>query len=192
MALVVDRFVTGSAHVGVLVVVATVALLLDAVDGQVARRTKTVTALGARFDMETDAFLVLVLGVYATPIVGPAALAIGVMRYAYAVAGGLLPWLRAPLPTRYSAKVVAAIQGIVLVLAASGLAPPTTAAGLVTVALGLLVWSFGHDVVWLWRRRARPAADGSPHLAAEDHLGAGAVPLAALRPRTCPARLPGA
>ena len=82
------------------------------------------------------------------------------MRYAYAVAGGLLPWLRAPLPTRYSAKVVAAIQGIVLVLAASGLAPPTTAAGLVTVALGLLVWSFGHDVVWLWRRRARAPRTG--------------------------------
>ena len=50
---------------------ATVALLLDAVDGQVARRTNTVSALGARFDMETDAFLVLVLSVYVAPIVGP-------------------------------------------------------------------------------------------------------------------------
>ena len=76
------------------------------------------------------------------------------MRYAYAVASGPLPWLRAPLPTRYSAKAVAAIQGIVLVLAASGLVPVRTAAGLVAIALGLLVWSFGHDVVWLWRRRA--------------------------------------
>ena len=126
-ALVVDRFVAGSSNVRVLVVVATAALLLDAVDGQVARRTNTVTALGARFDMETDAFLVLVLSVYVAPIVGPAALVIGAMRYAYAVAGGLLPWLRAPLPTRYSAKVVAAIQGIVLVLAASGLVPVSTA-----------------------------------------------------------------
>ena len=53
---------------------------------------------------------------YVAPTMGPAALVIGAMRYAYGVAGGLLPWLRAPLPTRYSAKVVAAIQGIVLVL----------------------------------------------------------------------------
>lgn len=153
MALVVDRFVTGSPHVGVLVVVATVALLLDAVDGQVARRTNTVTELGARFDMEMDAFLVLVLGVYVTPIVGPAALVIGLMRYAYAAAGAALPWLRAPLPTRYAAKVVAAIQGIVLVLTASGRVPLGAAAGLVAVALGLLIWSFGRDVSWLWQRR---------------------------------------
>ena len=40
-----------------------VALALDGVDGQVARRTRTVSALGARFDMEVDAFLVLVLSV---------------------------------------------------------------------------------------------------------------------------------
>ena len=72
-ALVVDRFAAGDSHVGVLVVLATVALLLDAVDGQVARRTRTVSALGARFDMETDAFLILVLSAYVAPIVGPAA-----------------------------------------------------------------------------------------------------------------------
>src|ERR687897_859365 len=142
-ALVVDRFAAGSSDVVVLVVVATAALLLDAVDGRVARRTNTVTALGARFDMETDAFLILVLSVYVAPIVGPAVLAIGGMRYAYAAAGGVLPWLRAPLPTRYSAKVVAATQGVVLVLAASGLVAPETATGLVAIALGLLVWSFG-------------------------------------------------
>ena len=179
-ALVVDRFVIGHHNVRVLVVVATVALLLDAVDGQVARRTNTVTALGARFDMETDAFLVLVLSVYVAPIVGPAALVIGAMRYAYAVASGPLPWLRAPLPTRYSAKAVAAIQGIVLVLAASGLVPVHTAAGLVAIALGLLVWSFGHDVGWLWRRRPRVTGEVSPHPAANLRPGAGlAVPLSA-------------
>ena len=155
---------------------ATVALLLDAVDGQVARRTRTVSALGARFDMEADAFLILVLSAYVAPIVGPAALAIGGMRYAYAAAMGVLPWLRAPLPTRYSAKVVAATQGVVLVLAASGLVAPETATGLVAIALGLLVWSFGHDVVWLWRRRTRPTGDVAPHLAAGDRPMAGFGP----------------
>ena len=42
-----------------------VALALDWVDGQVARRTGTCSAFGARFDMETDAFLILVLSAYA-------------------------------------------------------------------------------------------------------------------------------
>jgi phosphatidylglycerophosphate synthase len=156
-ALVVDRFAAGSSHVGLLVVVASVALLLDAVDGQVARRTRTVSALGARFDMESDAYLILVLSLYVAPIVGPVTLAIGGMRYAFVAVGGALPWLRAPLPTRYSAKVVAAIQGIALVIVATGLLPPPSATGLVAVALGLLLWSFGHDVLWLWRRRGGAA-----------------------------------
>ena len=40
------------------------ALLLDRVDGEVARRTGTVSGFGAAFDMEVDAFLILVLSVY--------------------------------------------------------------------------------------------------------------------------------
>lgn len=152
-ALTVERFAAGVLHIPVLVTVATVALLLDGVDGQVARRTGNVTALGARFDMELDAFLILVLSVVVVPVVGPAPLAIGLMRYAYAAAGWVLPWLRGDLPARYSAKAVAVVQGVVLVVAVSGLVPPASAEGLVAVALGLLIWSFAHDVVWLWQRR---------------------------------------
>jgi phosphatidylserine synthase len=41
------------------VVVASLVLLLDGVDGWVARRAGTTGAFGARFDMETDALLIL-------------------------------------------------------------------------------------------------------------------------------------
>src|SRR5580693_5424963 len=47
-----------------LVTLSTVALVLDAVDGPVARRTGTATPLGARFDCEVDAFLILLLSIY--------------------------------------------------------------------------------------------------------------------------------
>jgi phosphatidylserine synthase len=43
--------------------VSTVALLLDGVDGAVARHTDAQTRFGARFDMEVDAALILVLSV---------------------------------------------------------------------------------------------------------------------------------
>ena len=46
-----------------LVTLSTVALVLDAVDGQVARRTGTATPLGARIDGEVDAFLILLLSI---------------------------------------------------------------------------------------------------------------------------------
>jgi phosphatidylglycerophosphate synthase len=133
---------------GLLVTLAAVALALDAVDGWVARRTRT-TAAGARFDAEVDAFLILVLSVYAVRPVGAWVLAIGAARYAFLCAGWLLPWLRGPLPPRYWRKVVAATQGIMLTVAAAGfLSPAATTAGLV-IALALLAESFGRDVWWL-------------------------------------------
>jgi len=136
-----------------LVGMAVVALLLDAVDGVVARRTDTASGLGARFDMEVDAFLLLVLSGYVARTAGAWVLAIGAMRYVFVAAGWALPWLRGRLPARYWRKVVAATQGIVLVIAASGVLPEWLATAALVVALGLLVESFGRDVAWLWRRR---------------------------------------
>jgi phosphatidylglycerophosphate synthase len=150
-ALVADELLTGAAALPALVVLAAVALALDAVDGQVARRTGTSSAVGARFDMEVDAFLILVLCVHVTGIVGPWVLAIGAMRYAFVAAGWALPWLRGPLPPSYLGKTVAALQGIVLVLAATELLAPTAATLLVGAALAMLCCSFGRDVLRLRR-----------------------------------------
>jgi len=151
----------GEPRVAALVAISTVALVLDAVDGYVARRTGTETAFGARFDMEVDAFLIAVLSVHVAPTFGWWVLAIGAMRYAYVAAGRLLPWLRRPTPPRYWAKVVAAIQGIVLTVAASRLLPDSVAGVALVVALLLLVESFGRDVVWQWRHRLDPAKVGA-------------------------------
>jgi phosphatidylglycerophosphate synthase len=139
------------------VVLAAVALVLDGVDGAVARGTSSTSALGARFDMEVDAFLLLVLSALLTGTVGAWVLAIGLLRYAFVAAGVVLPWLTAPLPPRSSRKVVAAAQGVVLVAAVSGVLPPAVTVVAVSGALVALCWSFGRDVVWLARaRRRRP------------------------------------
>ena len=148
----------------VIVALTVVALALDGVDGAVARRTASVSALGARFDMEVDAFLLLALCLVLARSVGPWVLVLGLMRYAFVVAGLLLPWLTAPLPPRFSRKAVAAAQGVVLVTAVSGLLPPAAAVVALSAALAALCWSFGRDVVWLARRRAehRLAEQASP------------------------------
>jgi phosphatidylglycerophosphate synthase len=157
-ALVADSLVR-PVPVATLVTLTVVALVLDAVDGKVARRTGTVSALGARFDMEVDAFLLLVLGVYLAHPVGMWVLAIGGMRYAFVAAAWVLPWLRGSLPYRYWRKTVAATQGIVLAVAAADLLPYPVEVTALAGALALLVESFGRDVLYLWRRRAthRPA-----------------------------------
>jgi phosphatidylglycerophosphate synthase len=152
-ALVVDGLLTGYTAVVPLVGLAAVALALDAVDGQVARRTGTTSEVGARFDMEVDAFLILVLSAYVASIVGPWALAIGAMRYVFVAASWTLPWLNGSLPVSYVAKTVAALQGVVLVVASLpvGLLAATV---LVAVALALLAWSFGRSVLLLWNGRS--------------------------------------
>jgi len=132
-----------------LVSLAVLALILDAVDGQVARRTRTVSALGARFDLEVDAFLILVLSCYLVGPIGGWVLAIGFARYAFVAAGWLVPALRAPSPPRYWCKVVAAIQGIALTAAV--LLPVRLAELALAGALLLLAESFGRQTSWLLR-----------------------------------------
>jgi phosphatidylglycerophosphate synthase len=139
-----------------LVALSTVALILDAVDGQVARRTGTATPLGARLDGEVDAFLILLLSIAVSQHYGGWVLAIGAARYALLLAGWLIPWLAVPLPPRYWRKVVCAVQGIVLTVAVSGLLDPLVGMIAVAAALLLLAESFGRDVVWLYRTGAGP------------------------------------
>jgi phosphatidylglycerophosphate synthase len=157
-ALVAQSFVE-QPPVPLLVGLAVTALVLDAVDGLVARSTRTVSHFGARFDGEADAFLILVLSVWVARSYGEWVLAIGAARYAFAAAGWVLPWLRARLPFRYWRKVVAATQGVVLTVAAAEVAPQAPTSAALVVALALLAESFGRDVVWLWRHRSDDRVD---------------------------------
>ena len=151
-ALVADSFLTQPA-VAAVVVLSTLALVLDVVDGWVARRTRTSTAFGARFDGEVDAFLILVLSVYVSRSAGAWVLGLGLARYVFAVAGWTWAWMRRPLPDRYWRKVTAAFQGVVLTVAAAGVVAPWAMTAVLLFAVLLLAESFGRDVLWLWTRR---------------------------------------
>ena len=155
----------GAAPVTALVTLSVVALVLDAADGQVARRTGTATRLGGRLDGEADAFLILLLSIVVSRDYGSWVLAIGAARYVLLLAGWLMPWLAAPLPPRYWGKVVAAVCGIVLTVAASGL--PGRRAGMIAVAAALLLLaeSFGRNVIWLYRAGAGPGTRRALRLA---------------------------
>jgi len=152
VALTADSF-GRETPVALLVGLTGIALALDWVDGQVARRTGTSSPLGARFDMEVDAFLLLVLSVYLVRPVGVWVLAIGLMRYAFVAASWVLPWMRWTPPQRYWAKVAAAAQGVALLVAASGVLPHGFTILLVAASLGLLVESFGTHVARQWQMR---------------------------------------
>jgi phosphatidylglycerophosphate synthase len=151
-ALVADSFARDT-PVALLVTLTAVALALDLVDGWVARRTGTASELGARFDGEVDAFLILVLCVYVAPAVGAWVLLIGAARYLFFVGEWLMPWMRAPIPPRRWRKVVTAVQGIVLTVAAADVLPHGLTQALVALAVAALAASFAECVWWLWHHR---------------------------------------
>lgn len=158
LLLVADRF--GQLFSWPLVLLVSTALALDGVDGAVARRGAP-TRAGAKFDERCDALLVLILSVALVPIWGWWCLLPGVMHYAFRATGKLRTRWQADLPPRLSRKVIAVLQGVLLTASASplsdashsplGAAAPWFGIGCAAVAVGLLLLSFGRDIVYLER-----------------------------------------
>jgi phosphatidylglycerophosphate synthase len=134
-------------------------LALDAVDGAVARRTRSATSAGAQLDMEVDAGVLVVLSVAVASVLGGWVLLIGAMRYVYVAASWAWPVLRSPLPRSRFRRAVAGIQGAVLAAALAPVVPVGVAMVAVMVALVLLVASFGGQILAI-RRGTRPRREG--------------------------------
>ncbi len=143
-----------------IVVVGTVAMTLDAVDGVVARRSGGETRFGARFDMELDAFLLLTLSVLVwwSGQAGAWVILIGLLRYAFVAAGWIWRELAGDLPTSFRRKAICVVQGVVLLTCLGPIIPASVATPIAAAALALLIWSFAVDVRWL-------RTSGTHHLA---------------------------
>lgn len=140
--------------------IGSVAAMLDAVDGWLARRTGMSSAYGARLDMETDALLILVLSLLAWQFgkAGAWVLGSGLMRYAFVAASLLLPWMQRSLPPKRRRKAVAVLQAIILLVALAPFVPRGASNLLCAMGLAMLAWSFLLDITWLRRNGSRSLA----------------------------------
>ncbi len=135
--------------------IAVFALALDGIDGWIARRTKSHSLFGARFDMELDALLILLLcaGLLRLESLGLWVLLIGGMRYLFVAASWQLPWLSNALFISFRRKAVCVWQVVALLLALTPLTSHFVASLLALSALLSLLYSFGADVKWLYHHR---------------------------------------
>jgi phosphatidylglycerophosphate synthase len=133
---------------------AAIATGLDGVDGWLARRTRMASPFGARFDMETDALLILVLAILAWQHgkAGPWVLASGLLRYVFVAAGWLQPWMQRPLFPSLRRKTICIVQVVGLILTILPAIPPPASAQIAAASLAALAYSFLVDTWWLWRR----------------------------------------
>jgi phosphatidylglycerophosphate synthase len=145
---------SGAALGWAVVAVAMVAVVLDGVDGWLARSRNEASAFGARFDMEVDALLIVVLAalVWHLDKAGLWILAAGLLRYAFVLASFALPWLERPLPSSRRRQTVCVLQIVSLIGALVPAVTPPWSGAVASAGLVLLAWSFAVDVVWLARR----------------------------------------
>jgi len=132
----------------VIVVAATVTAVLDAADGPLARRSGLASAFGARFDMETDAWLTLVLCglILQFDKAGAWVLASGLMRYAFVGAARVWPWLAGELAPSLRRKTVCVVQITALIVCLGPIIPRWASSALAALSLILLTVSFAIDV----------------------------------------------
>lgn len=147
-----------------IVIVALGILILDGLDGFLARRLDQSTGFGARFDMEVDAALIMLLCLLIVQAdrAGPWVLLIGLLRYGFVLAAVFVPRLNQALPDSRRRKIICVWQVASLILAfVPGLSAWLIASTL-ALALGLLISSFVLDVLWLHRHDpGRPSIERS-------------------------------
>lgn len=137
--------------------IAAIALGLDGIDGWLARKQDRASDFGARFDVEVDAIFALVLAIYAATngAAGAYVILLGLPHYLFWIAKMQLPWLNQPLNPSYSfsRKAVCVFQiGALIALQIPLVADGRL--GLISATITvLLLWSFGRDILWLWRAR---------------------------------------
>jgi phosphatidylglycerophosphate synthase len=127
-------------------------LAVDGVDGAIARRTGRSTAFGGRLDLETDAFLTLMMCLLLlhAGLVGGWVLVAGMWRYVYAAFVAVVP-ARGEEPRSRLGRYVA---GTLIVSLASGfLLGPRWAPPVVAIGTALVSYSFLRSLAWSLRRR---------------------------------------
>jgi phosphatidylglycerophosphate synthase len=126
---------------------------LDGVDGWLARRYQIASSFGARFDMEIDALLILVLAILVNQFekAGAWVIVSGLLRYIFVAAGRYWPRLREPLFASRRRQAICVVQILGLTLALVPAIEPPLSTLMAAAALAALACSFVIDTRWLLR-----------------------------------------
>jgi len=136
--------------------IAVIAFSSDGLDGWLARRSALTSVFGARFDMEADALLgvVLALILLAHGTVGLTILVLGFSRYVFVALGLMWPALQGELSESYRRKTVCVVQIAALIALVCPLTPAVLLPWIAAGAAALLLYSFAVDAWTLIRRTA--------------------------------------
>jgi phosphatidylglycerophosphate synthase len=154
VAALLGEHVSGQWSIAI-VAAALLVTLLDGLDGRAARQAGMTSRFGARFDMEIDALFVMILSMLAWTMgkAGAWILLAGLLRYLYIGAMWLFPRMRSPEPPSLRRKAICVVQIVGLSVITFPMFVPPVSAWICAALLLTLVYSFGVDALWHWRRR---------------------------------------
>jgi phosphatidylglycerophosphate synthase len=126
---------------------------LDGLDGWLAKRAGDTSAFGAHFDMETDSYLVLLVGLelftrgrYGAWVLGP-----GLLHYAYVLCLWLFPARNGVIPRFPGGRH--AFTGLMLGLVSGMVLGAPFGAVATALGGGLVTASFAHSFYWSYAKR---------------------------------------
>ncbi len=136
-------------------ILAICALVLDGLDGAVARRSGITSGLGARLDCELDGLLTLILsfGVYLSGRVDAFILLAGAMHYAFFAARLLKLVPVVELPSSFRRQTAGVVSSFLLVLCCAPSMGASVDTALALTAVLLLTSSFAIDLAALIRTK---------------------------------------
>ncbi|MEL6924408.1 MAG: CDP-alcohol phosphatidyltransferase family protein [Bacteroidota bacterium] len=130
-------------------IIATVILVLDGLDGYLARRFNTTSDFGAYLDMETDAYFVMVLSFLCAKegLLPWAVIGLGLLRYIYFL---LIRW-RKPPERKERRSFIGQFIAVFLMgsLISCFVLPESIYNMAMLIATGLIGWSFGRDFLYM-------------------------------------------
>ncbi len=151
-----DTSVYGESYfLNIFILLAFIALILDGVDGFIARKYKESDSFGISFDQEADNLMLLILSlsVYLNKNIGIIIFLIPMYRYIFISSMYRFLWLKRELPKSFIRKFVCIFTSILLIMSHISYLDEYIMINIVFFALFIITFSFAKDIIWLYRKK---------------------------------------
>ena len=131
-----------------------ISLVLDGLDGYLARLLNQISEFGAKFDLETDTFLLLLLSfsLYKDLNANVTVFLIPFYRYVFFILQFKFKWLKASLPESMRRRFICFFVTFLLIISHFSSFPTHLVDGFINLSILLITFSFLEDIIWLYRK----------------------------------------
>jgi phosphatidylglycerophosphate synthase len=139
----------------IIIILSTLSLIMDGLDGFIARKYNLVSKFGEIIDQESDNFLMLVISIslYLNKDIGLYVFLIPLYRYIFLASMKKYDWLKKTLPISQFRKIACVLTIILMIMSQDVYIDYENTVFLVILSLFIITFSFSKDIIWLYRNK---------------------------------------